>query len=191
MRSLGARELQRRGKTQEAIAEKVGVSRVAVSHWLSGNTKPGAAKRAALAAAYGIPPEAWDQKIPPKAKAAAPTPAAAIVAAGSDPIPEGVLGKAKMLEQMAHDLMVRLQEEMRAEKPESTHLEVAKVMNSVATTLNLLAKLTGQYELGSRLLKLPMWKRIEAALYAALANHPKAAADLGTHLRALEAEETA
>ncbi len=189
MRSLGARELQRRGKTQEAIAEKVGVSRVAVSHWLAGTTKPGPAKRAALAAAYGIPPEAWDQKIPPKAKAAA----AALPSAPIAPveIPEGVLGKAKMLEQMAHDLMVRLQEEMRADKPDSTHLEVAKVMNSVATTLNLLAKLTGQYELGSRLFRLPVWKRIEAAIYAGLSAHPKAAAELAKHLRTLEAEETA
>lgn len=185
IRSVGARELLRRGQTQEAIAKRVKVSRVAVAHWLSGETKPSAAKRILIAEAYGIPPEAWDQKATTKPKskdAAAP-------ASPPAPIPEGVLGKARQLEQMAHDLMSKLQAELANPEGPSTHLEVAKVMNSVASTLNLLAKITGQFELGSRLFKLPVWKRIEGALARGLEGHPKAAAAVAAELRRVETEE--
>lgn len=180
-RTEGQRELLRRGQTQEVIATKLGVSRVAVSHWLSGATKPGAAKRVEIARAYGIPPEAWDTPVGKKMKGKA---AAKDEAPAAATIPDGVLGKARALEQMAHDLMAKLQNDEK-----STHLEQAKVMNSVASTLNLLAKITGQFELGSRLFKLPVWVRIEGALQRGLHGHPEAAKSVAAELRRVESED--
>ena len=188
-RSRGAALLARVGARQDDIAMQVGVSRVAVIHWLKGATKPTLRARASLHATYGIPITSWDEpiimidKVSGHASATElPAPRVAERAIATfGRVPDGVLAKAAALEQMAHELMTKLQNEEGA-----TPLEQAKVMASIATTLNLLAKLTGQFELGARLLTLPMWKEIERALERALANHPAAAADVATELGKLD-----
>jgi hypothetical protein len=48
--------------------------------------------------------------------------------------------------------------------------------------------MTGQFELGTQLFKLPIWKRIEEALAEGLAGYPDAAASVGRALRRVESE---
>ena len=179
-RSRGATLLARTGQTQEEIAGRVGVSHVAVHHWLTGTTKPAGKKRVILLEHYGIPEAAWDEG---GAKKAPVSPSIEAPSRDAGLIPEGVLGKAAYLEERAYRLLVSLDEDETA-----TPLEQGKVMASVATTLNLLARLTGQFELGARLFKLPIWKRIEKGLEVGLTGHPKAAAAVARELRRLEDE---
>jgi hypothetical protein len=61
-------------------------------------------------------------------------------------------------------------------------------MKDIAHTLGVLARLTGQFDVGSRILKLPQWKRIEKALEQALTPFPDAARAVATALQALESE---
>jgi len=65
------------------------------------------------------------------------------------------------------------------------------VLASVATTLGLIARITGQFELGHRIFKLPMWQRIRSALDRGLAGHPKAAESVARELRQLDEEDAA
>lgn len=197
-RSRGAVMLGRTGQTQDDIGAVVGVSRAAVAQWMNGSTRPGRPAREKLLATYGIPAEAWDEsarkpKAPPSEipdgaplePTASPSQLPSAPAPSPDPVPDGVLGKAKMLEDMAHDMLL----DLRADT-EAFPIEKARVMASIAQTLNLLAKLTGQFELGARIFKLPVWKRIEQAAEKALANHPEAAAAFAGELRAVEKENT-
>jgi transcriptional regulator with XRE-family HTH domain len=182
-RSRGAVLLARVGQTQEEVAARLKVSRVAVSHWLNGTTKPTRRKREIFLAQYGIPLTSWDEP-PSTVESTVPRPRpVAEPDATMAPIPEGVIAKARALEQMAHELMQGLRDD-----PSATPLEKAKVMNSVASTLALLARLTGQFDLGTRLLRLPMWKRIERALEDGLRGYPDAARSVELQLRALEEE---
>jgi transcriptional regulator with XRE-family HTH domain len=178
--------LARTGQTQDSIAAAVGVSRPAVAQWLSGTTRPNKKEtREKLLALYGIPVDSWDEPARAKrAEATTPAPVSAPVSAGSS-VPDGVLGKAKMLEDMAHDML----RDLRADT-EAFPLEKAKVMNSIAGTLALIAKLNGDFDLGQRMFKLPVWRRIEAALATALASYPEAAAAVGRELRKVEAENS-
>ena len=187
MRSRAALMLARLGHTQARIGEAVGVSAVSVCHWANGARQPDAAHRAELEARYNIPAAAWDE--PPVRNVTAVT--AARVAASKPvdvppshpPIGDGVLAKAAELEGMARELMMSLRDD-----PLSTPLEKAKVMSSVAVTRTHLAKLTGQYEQGKRLLSLPIWKRVEAALEAGLRGHPDAARAVANELQLLDDE---
>jgi transcriptional regulator with XRE-family HTH domain len=178
------------GSTQEEIASRLGVTRVAVSQWLSGATRPAPSKRSAIAEVYGIAPELWEHASsdPPAPDRPAPTAErehAARERAPRERPADGVLGKAHRLEQMAHELMERVQAD-----PNATPLEQARVMASVAATLNLIAKITGQYELGARIMRLPMWRRIERAIADALQPFPEAAAAVAEAMRRLEDEHS-
>lgn len=179
-RSHGAILLTRTGQTQDEIAERVGVSRVAVSHWMNGGTLPKPKKRDELLEAYGIPATAWDEEPARKERPPSSPPMPAALTA----VPDGVLPKAAKLEEMALRLMTELQDDL-----DSPPLERAKVMSSVAQTLSLLAKLTGQFDLGAQLFQLPTWKRIELALERALDKHPEAARDVAEELRRIEGVE--
>ena len=201
-RNEGAIQLARTGKTHADIAKALGVSRVAVSHWLAGTRKPLLPGRNRLLEVFGIATDAWDRhgvrgspfKPSPSgthsAGVASPVtlPGASVtspVASVTEAIvPQGVIPKAVELERMAHDLMRKLHDDEIA-----TPLEQAKVMASVSTTLTHLAKLTGEYDLGRRLLRLPLWMRIRKALAEALTNHPEAAKSVEMHLRQVEEQE--
>jgi hypothetical protein len=177
-RNRGSILLARTGLSQEAIATSLGgVSRVSVAHWMSGATKPNAERREQLWKLYGIPVTAWDEPAEmAKLEPAEPKPAGARYA-----VPESVLGKASVLEQMAHDLLVDLQVNEK-----STPLEKARVMASVASTLHLLAKLTGQLELGEKLLQLPQWRTVAKAIEEVLKRHPGALEDFENVMRELD-----
>lgn len=181
-RNQGARALARTGETQESIGTKLGVSRVSVCHWLAGETKPNKERRREIESQFGVAPHLWDQEVTKSPTMAAPKPEASTMP--DDGIPDGVLGKNRFLEEMAHQMLVELKNDGSA-----TYLEKAKVMNSVAATLKLIAQVTGQFELGSRLFKLPVWKRIEEALYRGLEGHPEAALAVAAELRRVESEQ--
>lgn len=170
-RTKGSALLVRSGKTQDEIAARIGVSRVAVSQWMNGATKPGPAKRGLLFAAFAIPESAWDADH--SLDSATPT--------ELPRVPDGALAKAEHLEAMAQQLMT----EMRTDS-EATPLERAKVMSSLASTLTAIAKLRGELDHGSKLFSLPLWKRIEAALERGLDGHPEAAAAVARELRKLD-----
>lgn len=185
MRSKGSAGLARTGLSQQDIGARVAaktkktVSHVAVGKWLRGESKPDPDKRAALKKLFGIEPTSWDEAGETKSK---PEPAHKKTGRTVEPIPEGVAGKAQWLEKRVHNLMSELETDA-----ESTPLERARVMASLASTLNLIAKITGQMDLGARFFQLPMWKNVERAIEAALEKYPDAAAAVGNALIALDA----
>ncbi len=170
-RSRGSILLARTGHTQDVIAARAGVSRVAVSKWINGGAKPGAKKRDVLLAEFGVPVAAWDE----------PPAAAGKVAAGetSKPIPPDAHAMNNELELMAHEFLTK----MRTDTAMSP-LERAKVMAALSTTLNHLEKRTG--DIGAKLFDLPIWKRIVKAIDTALDGHPKAAEAVARELRKAE-----
>lgn len=180
-RNRGSILLARTGLSQEAIASGLrgGVSRVSVAHWMAGTTKPNKDRRGELRDLHGIPETAWDELAELARVEAASTPKAA---SRRDEIPASVFGKASMLEEMANDLLAHL----RSEDSQSTPLEKARVMASVASTLHLLAKLTGQLELGEKLLQLPQWKAVARAIEEVLRRHPGALEDFEATMRGLD-----
>lgn len=203
-RNEGAIQLARTGKTHAEIAKALGVSRVAVSHWLAGTRKPLAPGRNRILEVFGIALDAWDRHAV-RASPFKPSPTGAHVSAVTSLVtspvtsvtspvtsvteaivPHGIIPKAVELERMAHDLMKKLHDDEIA-----TPLEQAKVMASVSTTLTHLAKLTGEYDLGRRLMRLPIWLRIRRALHDALVNHPEAAARVDEEMRRVEEQELA
>lgn len=202
-RSDGAIALARTSKTHEEIAKLVGVSRVAVSHWVAGTKKPAMERRSKLLELFGIQVGAWERRDRTRASAFDRALAAAVTAnvsaadtnadtSGTSPdtvterpTPNGVIAKAVELERMAHELMNKLHDDAIA-----TPLEQAKVMASVAS-LTHLAKLTGQYDLGRRLFRLPVWARVRKALADGLRGHPEAAKSVEAELRRVEDQDTA
>ena len=97
----------------------------------------------------------------------------------ADPV-DGALGKAAALDRMASALMRELEED-----DDSTPLEKARVMGQIAQVLGVIGRLTGDFDLGKRVLKLPMWVRIEGAIRKALVPYPDAARAVGDALMQL------
>lgn len=179
-RSRGAHLLARSGSTQSDVARKAGVSTVTAYNWFSGEKKPAETRRPELLKLFGIPVEAWDEP-------ATKTPLRASSSSGPitpvSMVPTGVLEKAQWLEDEVQKLMTEVTRDET-----STPLERARILNASAVTLTLLAKLTGQYELGRRLLTLPIWKRVEQALAYGLRGHADAARSVAAELRKLDEE---
>ena len=198
-RSQGAVLLVRTGQTQDAIAAEIGVSRVAVSHWMAGTKRPAAPARKLLAERFKVPVEAWEQDAAKARGRAAPgeaegggaktkaRKAAELLQAVEElrpaAAPDGVLA-------LADELMADLREgldELRKDD-EALPLEKARVRASLGQTLAILGKVTGAFDLGSRFFRLPIWRQIEGALGRGLAGHPEAAAAVARELRRVEAE---
>jgi transcriptional regulator with XRE-family HTH domain len=192
--------LVRTGQTQDAIAAEIGVSRVAVSHWMAGTKRPAAPARKLLAERFKVPVEAWEQDAAKARGRAAPgeaedggaktrtrNKAAELLQAVEElrrpAAPDGVLA-------LADELMADLREgldELRKDD-EALPLEKARVRASLGQTLAILGKVTGAFDLGSRFFRLPIWRQIEGALGRGLAGHPEAAAAVARELRRVEAE---
>jgi transcriptional regulator with XRE-family HTH domain len=49
------------GKTQEVLAERIGVGQSSVSRWLNRQSRPGLRAALALQRELGIPVESWDE----------------------------------------------------------------------------------------------------------------------------------
>ena len=197
-RSKGAVRLARTGETQDEIATAIGVSRAAVGYWINGAKKPGPAKRALMVERYKIGAEEWDEEakvarattkraepaeLPPvtvRELELATGEARAAMANGAGTF--DTLAIVARLGSMAVGLLDGLEAD-----EESFPLEKARVMSSVAGTAALVSKMNGDFDLGARIFKLPIWKQIEKALAAGLAGHPVAAASVARELRRLGA----
>ncbi len=173
-RSRGSVLLARTCKTQDEIAERIGVSRVAVSKWVNGNATPGESNRESMLVEFEIPKGAWDE--PPTS---GPAPSVVPPPVNLPPIAADAHSMACELERMAHDFMTEVRHDT-----DMSPLEKARVMSALSVTLNHLEKRTG--DIGARLFQLPIWKRVEKAIETALDGHPELAAALARELRKAE-----
>lgn len=175
-RSRGAVLLARACKTQDEIAQKIGVSRVAVSKWINGGAKPGKEKRADLLAKFEIPKDAWDEAAT-STKIPKATPSSVRPSASSSPTPvtEEPPSMVEELDKMAREYLADLREY------DMDPLARARCMSAFAVTLRELDKWTG-----ATFFKLPIWPRIVAALRAGLDGHPEAAAAIAREMRKVD-----
>ena len=179
-RTEGARGLAKLGMTFDAIGKKLGVSAQAVHKWSVCESRPSPRLRIELAAKFGIATESWDVEFIPALPSSHPQQAEAPQPLRSE---QDLLSKSKELENMIYRLMARIDDDDSA-----TYLEQSKALSSCAQTLSILAKVTGQFDLGKRIFQLPQWKQITKAFERALADHPEAAAALAIELRKLDVQ---
>ena len=177
--------MRRISVTQVQLAAALGVSQPTIAKWATGVTKPTTDKRKAIFALYGIEPAAWDietpDQPPPKnpRETVPPEIVAQVAACGA----ENVLAKARQLSTIAQTMLRDIEAD-----PEATMLEKARVCASIASTLNVLARLTGDYDSGRHFLKLPIWQRITTELREALRPYPEAAQAVAERFERIEAE---
>jgi transcriptional regulator with XRE-family HTH domain len=191
-RTAGGFALAKTGKSQVQIAREVGVSKVTANQWISGDKKPGAPMRGKILQLYGIAEELWDQ-----ASEAARSRAARAKAVPAPPPPPppppadddaaaagGAFAMARSLQRQAQASLDELEEAGAGWLP----AEKAQVIQRLATSINTLAKLTGQYDLGRRLMTLPLWKLLEREMFEALKPYPEAAQCVAERLESFERE---
>lgn len=192
LRSRGSVAIAACGKPQTVIASEMGVSKVTVHHWTSGQKKPSVDARARAKKLYGIDPAWWDEK-PIKKKAKAATDVVANVPSlmrdGDGENAEAAGGPFFMARSLQREAQAQL-DELTTAGSEWTAGERVRVMQGLAQTINVLSKLTGDYELGRRLTSLPLWKQIEQAIYGALKAHPEAAKAVASALDALDRQRS-
>jgi transcriptional regulator with XRE-family HTH domain len=170
MRNRGALALARTGKTATQIGVDLGVSAQTVSRWLKGEKKPSPERRALIAQLYKVPSAWWDEagaaasrrpkkgddaeagSAPPSGNPPPGEPPTAAVVGGS-------FGMAYELEQYARQEIEKLRQD-----PESSPLERARVMAAIAGALNVLARITGEYDLWRKLTRTAVWRRVEHEL---------------------------
>lgn len=185
-RSEGSKRLAKLGQTQEVLAKKIGVSRVAVAQYLAGDSKPGAERRAKIAEMFGISPELWDKPPtnsalarhkPEESKLVPPTPTAS-------KYPD-VIEQVIHLQGIVYNVMLRAEEDVQC-----TPHEQAKTLSSLAQTYAIVTKILGQDNLGEKIKKLPIWKEIESAFQRGLVGHPEAAKSVAAELRKQDEENS-
>lgn len=181
-RSAGQYALARLGRAQDTIAADVGHTRQLVSMWLRGDRKPNATARATLERLYGIVATAWDEPHAPAKKQAviAAKQDAAVVAT-----PVARNGDDETLERLRRVLdrdLGALESDLT-----STPQERGKVLASLTSTRAQIGRMTGDSQAisESKILRLPAWRRIEAALLAALTPWPAAMRAAGEALKGL------
>lgn len=179
-RTCGGYELARTGKQQTQIAIEVGVSKVTVHQWISGAKRPGPPMRAKIRTLYGIGEERWDERYVPRASSAPPR--SERREAEPDEATGGAFQMARSLQRQAQAQL----DELEDEGLDWTPAEKAQVMQRLASTVNVLAKLTGQYEMGRRMLMLPLWKQLEHEMFEALRSYPEASRAVADRLEAFE-----
>lgn len=175
VRNVGGDSLRRTGKAQTEIARDAAVSRVTVHQWIAGNKRPGVPKRARLQELYGIPAKAWDEPYVPRAAATPVPPTQESVADG------GAFSMARSLQRQAQAQLDELEH-----ADEWDPVRKVRVMQGLASTINVLAKITGQYELGRRMLTLPIWKQLEHEIFEALKAFPDASKSVADRLERFE-----
>jgi transcriptional regulator with XRE-family HTH domain len=173
-RSQGAVVLARTGLTQEAISARTGISRPRISHYMTGQRKPGPANRAKLQRAFGIEPGLWDVA-PVESIAVAPT-------STGTPAPASVFDMAGVLQTAVNDQLQKLTTD-----PSVTPYERSKLIEKLAEALHSIGKLTGEtLDMSEeRLLRLPAWRRVKDAIFAALRPWPEAKVAVAEALEAL------
>lgn len=181
-RSEGHRLLMCVPASLTSIAAVANTSKQAVSFWRTGRKVPGAAARAALEAAYGIPAASWgDQPTAGPASSSTPSTApeeAATRSATSSPTTmEGVEALLKVIR---HD----------RGRPGLLAGERVKLADAETRLLALRHRLEKEAELlEDRIVKQhPMWSRIKSAIADTLVRWPEAARAVAAVLRDIEGE---
>ncbi len=173
-RSRGGYLLARLGKEQTRIGIEVGVSKVSVHQWINGQKSPGADKRETMRELYDIAPEAWDEAHVAPTRAESTRPAAKDLGSA--------FTMARALQRQAQQQL----DDLEDSEAKWTPAEKAQVTQRLASTINVLAKLTGDYELGRRIMKLPQWKALERDLYEVLKRFPDASKAVAERFAELE-----
>jgi transcriptional regulator with XRE-family HTH domain len=185
-RSKGAVSLGRVGATQVEIAEVAQRSQTAVSFWLNGVKKPDSAARRRLAERWSIDAAWWDEyPTVPGTVIFAPSvrPVAAPAATSAGDAPMSVHEEATRV--MAQ--LRRLQDEV--EHDEDTYPEKkAKMFASIATSLNVLGRLTGHsLDISeTRIVRTPQFGRVMARIEEALNPWPEAMRAVAEALKELD-----
>lgn len=187
------------GESPEQVARRAGAKLARVYQWLRGERRPGVAWRERIHDLYGISPEHWDLPIefePGGANLLAQldSPPAPVVQEETRPKSDSVrvqapAGAPQSAAETADLLLSQVQAfRSRVEvDPVLTLSEKAKVLKTCADTLSQVYKLTGAASEmpESKLLKTPAWRRVEAALVAALEPWPEALRAVGAALQGM------
>lgn len=163
MRTEGIRLLSATGLDHATIASELGVSRQAVQQWLSGEKKPGTARRAGILQRYGVPEAAWD------------TP---VAGAMPEPVEPPDAGESKFdAEARLRAQLARL-DALRKAGGDLPPAQRMRLESTETKCIELLGKMTGEgQEIGeSRIVRLPAWRRIQESVISALRPWPAAAA---------------
>jgi len=197
-RSRGSVALSRVGKSAAQVAKELGCSRPLVTYWLQGEREPSVRFREMMAERYGLAVGLWDEPLllgATEAMSGPPKTRPAVIGALQRPISAPpVDGVAAIVAggpfAMARELTLMAESQIRSlrEDDDSTPLERAKVMASLATTIRTLAGITGDYDLSKRLTKLPLWRRLETELGAVLRKWPDAAQAVAELFERLDAD---
>lgn len=184
-RSAGMLALRRTGKSQVEIARAFGVSGPTAHDWWNGHKRPGPENRVKARALYGIPEGAWFEADDGGTELAVVEDPGEGDAASAG----GAFAMAYELQKLARQVLRELQEDQARplDERDRSLAEATKAMGSLVATIAQLAKLTGQYDLGRRLLVLPIWKRIEAALREAIRPCPECQERVATMFETLDA----
>ena len=179
MRTEGARLLAATGLDHAAIASEVGVGRTSVTQWLLGDKKPGAGKRAAISAAYGVPADAWDRP--------AGTPGGVAVgrgggAGGSVTMAEGAVAgvgavdaRWRLEQQLARLDRIRAEGEAAGgDLPPQARLRLEA---TETRCIELLGRMAGDASEMSeaKVVRTPAWRRLSERIRVALEPYPDAA----------------
>ncbi len=183
--NLGADLLSRLGLTLEEIATAAGASVTSAHHWTKCRSRPGAAARRALEAAYAIPVGAWDQACGPALPEASQAPPRrekegdppSVGESDSDAL--DVDEVASELRKTIAGLLGALRAKGAAGLPPSAR---ARVVSSCCASLAILDKIDGA-ALDRRILSTPTFARIQVAIGDALEPYPEA---MGAVAAALE-----
>jgi transcriptional regulator with XRE-family HTH domain len=179
--------LRRIVMTQPEKAVRLGVSAFTVHRWETGATRPPKDLREKVRAVFGIPIEAWEllpSEPDPPGMPMAPAP-------DDDPIlddeelgaeAQTIDGRVSEVERALRTLMSEVA------KSEGSARERANVLETVTRTLGQIARMRGTYELGARLFKLPVYRRLRTALLDALKPYPEAMTAVADALEKVAAE---
>jgi len=166
--------LLRQAHAQELIAARVGVTRVAVSHWVNGVKRPGAAKRALLAQHFGVPVGTWDE---PSEDVVAPDARTAPAA-----VPRPTNERLAELEERLLEALQRGLTQLEAHREELSLVEYTRIGDRLARMLRELRNAQKERDAaairrasGQIIAQHPDFPVLERALDRALRGHPDAA----------------
>jgi transcriptional regulator with XRE-family HTH domain len=189
-KSEGQRLLVEKALSIVEVAKRVGLGKSAVGDWRTGRRVPNAAARRSLAREFEIPETTWTQR-PKRSK---PAPATEDLAgAGEVDEPDDELDDEEpapvdSVAAAEHHLQRARRARVRAEK-NGTAAELRGALDGERRAIELRAKLRGDLDAAAeaKFMQSALWKRIEAAIAAALKAHPEAAAAVEAALKELEA----
>jgi len=167
--------LRETGITQAELGRQLNLSTVGVGAWFRGKSIPRSDTQQKCFELFGVPFAAWHE-------------AAYGVKLPSEPVEEPLRGSVFAL---AKELQtkVRLLLDGLEDSAELTVGGRARVLHTCAQALAQSAKLTGDYELGARIVQLPVWREVVACFERSMVGFPEVAARFGAECRKMRLQE--